>query len=167
MQYECLDLRNRTRPNRNHGPVPIGNSLAAALDNLGEKVAANQAGFDPYPARKKIAGSFHALKDRWLRAVARYPNLSGADYAVVMAISTYLNSRSGVAWPSIKRLANDINRDQSMVWRSINRLEKFNLLEVSRARGRNRPNRYRPLFGESRCDPKTLRRRKQYTANSQ
>jgi hypothetical protein len=42
-------------------------------------------------------GGFQAAKEGWLKVCASYPNLSGADYAVAIALSTYLNSTSGIA----------------------------------------------------------------------
>ena len=44
-------------------------------------------------ARKR--GGFQAAKENWLKLCASYPNLSGSDYAVVIALSTYLNSKYG------------------------------------------------------------------------
>lgn len=97
-------------------------------------------------------------------ALASYPNLAGADYAVALAIAKHLNSFTGEAWPSIKTLADLTNREESTVWRSIERLERLQLLEVNRGRGRTRSNRYRPLLGAIDCDPKTLRPRRKNTA---
>ena len=97
--------------------------------------------------------------------LASYPNLSAADYAVAIVIYKHLNSKSGNAWPSIELIATLTNREQSTVWRSVEKLELLELLQVRRGRGRNRVNRYRPQFGGMNCDPKTLRRRKKNTAN--
>jgi len=112
-------------------------------------------------------GGFQAAKEGWLKTVASYPNLSGADNAVAIVLATYLNSRTQEAWPSLETLARDTNRVPSTVWRAVQRLERMKLIEVRRARGRTKSNRYRPRFGELDCDPKTLRRRKKNPANSQ
>lgn len=117
--------------------------------------------------RMKNVGGFQAAKEGWLKVVASYPNLSGADCAIAIAISTYLNSKTGDAWPSLETLATDTNRNRATVWRSIERLELLGLLSVQRARGRTRSNRYKPLLGNMDCNPKTLRRRNKMYANSQ
>ena len=57
---------------------------------------------------------FSAAKEGWLKLVASYPNLSGADYAVAIALSTYVNSTTRDAWPSMQRLAADTNRDRQL-----------------------------------------------------
>ena len=104
-------------------------------------------------------GSFQSAKEGWLKTVASYPNLAGADYAVAIAVSTYMNSKSGEAWPSIQRLATDTNRDRATVWRSLKRLEARKLLAVTHSRSRRKPNRYRMLMGDMEAEPKTLRRK--------
>ena len=90
---------------------------------------------------------FHAAKEGWLRTLARQADLSGADLAVGITLATYLNTRTGEAWPSFNTLADDTNRNRSTVWRSITRLERLHLLQVTRAPGRSRSNRYKPLLG--------------------
>jgi hypothetical protein len=52
-------------------------------------------------------GGFQAAKEGWLKLCASYPNLSGADCAVAIALSTYFNSKTRNAWPSFERLAAD------------------------------------------------------------
>jgi hypothetical protein len=96
---------------------------------------------------------FQAAKEGWLKEIARHRNLSGADYAVAIMLSTYLNSRIYEAWPSLHTLATDTNRNRSTVWRSIKRLERLNLLQVTRAPGRSRSNRYKPLLGDLDAEP--------------
>ncbi|MEI7806613.1 MAG: helix-turn-helix domain-containing protein [Hyphomicrobiales bacterium] len=145
-------------------PVRVDAALAAALNNLGAGIKASES--DYLLAKKRPGGGFQAAKENWLKVVARHPNLSGADCAVAITISTYLNSKTGIAWPSIERLARDTNRDRSTVWRSIERLEKLNLLGVERHPGRNRSNRYRPMLGDMNRDPKTLRRRNTESVSS-
>lgn len=108
---------------------------------------------------KKRAGNFAAAKEGWLKQIASYPNLSGSDVAVAVMLSTYFNSRSRDAWPSMQRLASDTNRSRSTVWRSLTRLEKLNLLEITHARSRRKPNRYRPRLGHLDAKPKRLARK--------
>jgi DNA-binding transcriptional regulator YhcF (GntR family) len=123
-------------------------------------------------------GGFQAAKEGWLKLCASYPNLSGSDYAVAIALSTYFNSKFGEAWPSIERLAADTNREPSTVWRSLKRLETKNLVSIVHGRGRHKVNRYRPKLGHTDADPKmfkrrttargkTLRTRNEIAANSQ
>jgi hypothetical protein len=114
---------------------------------------------------RKIGGGFQAAKEGWLKLVASYPNLSGADLAVVITIFTHLNSMSGDAWPSIETIAFRTNREKSTVWRSIDRLRILGLIEVQKGRGRKQSNRYRPALGTLDYDPKTLRRRNKNIAN--
>ncbi len=104
-------------------------------------------------------GNFQAAKEGWLKLCARYPNLSGSDYAVAIALSTYLNSKTGNAWPSLQRLATDTNRNRSTVSRAVKRLEALGLIEVIHGRGRKKVNRYRPSLGSMNVDPATLKRR--------
>jgi DNA-binding MarR family transcriptional regulator len=124
-------------------------------------------------------GGFQAAKEGWLKLVASYPNLSGADYAVVIALSTYLNAKLLNAWPSIETLASDTNRNKSTISRSLRRLEALGLIRVVHSRGRKRSNRYSPSLGsldiedlkslKRRTTPrgKILRVRNEKTANSQ
>ena len=104
-------------------------------------------------------GNFQAAKEGWLKLCASYPNLSGADYAVAIALSTYFNSRTREAWPSFERLASDTNRNRSTVWRSLKRFENMKLVEVIHGRGRHKVNRYRPKLGCMNVDGKVLKRR--------
>jgi hypothetical protein len=103
---------------------------------------------------KKRAGSFAAPKEQWLKLVASYPTLSGADLAVAIALSTYFNAKTRDAWPSMQRLACDINRARSTVLRSVQRLEALKLLDVTHARSHRKPNRYRPKLGQIDAKPK-------------
>ena len=104
-------------------------------------------------------GGFSAAKEGWLKQLARYPNLSGADYAVAIALSTYLNSKTHDAWPSMQRLAVDTNRSRATVWRSLKRLEALTLLDVIHARSNRKSNRYRPRLGKMNAEPEKLRRK--------
>ena len=104
-------------------------------------------------------GGFQAAKEGWLKLCASYPNLSGADLAVLVALSTYMNSKSLDAWPSLGTLATDTNRNRATVSRSLKRLEKLVLIAVTHGRGRKKPNRYRMKLGALNAEPQTLRRR--------
>ena len=108
---------------------------------------------------KKRAGNFAAAKETWLGLIASYPNLSGADLAVAIRLCIYMNSKSRNAWPSLERLALDTNRSRSTVWRSLKRLEKLKLLDITHARSRRKPNRYRPRLGHIDAKPKRLARK--------
>ena len=142
------------------GFVQVGDPLAKALERLESHISADGA-------LKADAVTFQARKEQWLRAIISYPNLSGADIVVAVAISTFLNSKKGYAWPSIETLADMTNRRRSTVWRSIERLKKYALLKVEKGRGRHVSNRYWPLLGATDCDPKTLRRRTKKATRSQ
>jgi Helix-turn-helix domain len=104
-------------------------------------------------------GGFQAAKEGWLKLCASYPNLSGADLAVGIALSTYMNSKTRVAWPSLQRLAADTNRNRSTVSRSLDKLEELELIGVVHGRGRKKPNRYQMKLGALNAEPQTLRRR--------
>jgi hypothetical protein len=110
-------------------------------------------------------GGFQAAKEQWLMNLASYPNLSAADLAVALVIFKHLNSKTNWAWPSMALIAEMTNREESTVWKSINKLEALELLYVSRGRGRNVVNKYQPRLGAIDCDPKTLRRGRKNTAN--
>jgi DNA-binding transcriptional regulator GbsR (MarR family) len=123
-------------------------------------------------------GAFQAAKEGWLKLCASYPNLSGADLAVVIFLSTYMNSKTLNAWPSHETLAKDTNRSRSTVWRSLEKLEKLNLVAVIHGRGPKNANKYRIALGAINAEPQTLRRkttprgkmlrtRNEKTANSQ
>jgi len=108
---------------------------------------------------KKGAGGFAAAKEGWLKIVASYPNLSGCDLAVAIMLATYFNTKTHEAWPSMATLAANTNRTRSAVWRSLKRLEKLKLLDVTHARSRRKPNRYRPRTGKIDANMKALRRK--------
>ena len=107
---------------------------------------------------KKKRGAFAKAKEAWLKIVASYPNLSGADYAAAIMLSTYFNQHTRKAWPSLRTLAADTNRNKSTIIRSMRRLEALNLVAVVRGCGRKHSNTYRPKLGDLNLDPKTLKR---------
>jgi hypothetical protein len=110
-------------------------------------------------AEQSKNGGFQRAKEGWLLMCASYPNLSGAVYAVAIALARYFNSKSREAWPSIERLATDTNRNCSTVWRALQTLEALALIEVVHGRGRKTSNRYRMKLGHLEIKPTTLRRR--------
>jgi DNA-binding transcriptional MocR family regulator len=69
-----------------------------------------------------------------------------------------MNHRSRDAWPSVRRLASDTNRNPGTVWRSLRRLEERKLIFVIHGRGPRKPNRYRPGLGELGINAQKLRR---------
>jgi hypothetical protein len=120
---------------------------------VGQESNRQYSGEHAASARER-AGRFAAAKEGWLKLVASYPTLSGADLAVAIALSTYFNAKTRDAWPSMQRLACDINRNRSTVLRSLQRLEALKLLDVTHARSRRKPNRYRPKLGQIDAKPK-------------
>jgi DNA-binding GntR family transcriptional regulator len=70
-----------------------------------------------------------------------------------------MNSKTHLAWPSLRTLATDTNRNRSTVSRSLNKLEKLELIAVVHGRGSKKSNRYRITLGALNVEPQTLRRR--------
>ena len=104
-------------------------------------------------------GGFSAAKEAWLKLVASYPNLAGADYAVAIVLSTYMNSQTRQAWPSMQRLAADTGRDRSTVWRSLKRFEALKLLKITHARSPRKSNIYCLRLGDMSAERERLRRK--------
>jgi hypothetical protein len=50
----------------------------------------------------KTSRAFLIARDGWLKTVASYPNLSGADVAAAVALAMYFNRKTGTAWPSME-----------------------------------------------------------------
>ena len=147
---DLQEIRNalcRDSMGRALGPV------AAALD-----IIAKNGGY--MTDEQKARGSFSAAKEQWLKLVASYPNLSACDIAVAVVIATYMNAHTGYAWPSMKTLATDTNRERSTIWRSIKRLEALELLAVVHSRSAKKPNVYRMRLGKLDAEPKALRIKK-------
>ena len=85
-------------------PFPNGRAKGrSAKDALGRTARPRS----PTPARSPMvagpraasssngaAGNFQAAKEGWLKTIACHPNLSGADCAVAVLLSTYFNSRT-------------------------------------------------------------------------
>lgn len=109
-----------------------------------------------HPQPAEPTNNIHLLRESWVKVICKYPNLSGADVAVAVMLSTYINRNNQTAWPSIDTLAEDTNRDRRTVRRCVRRLEKLGLVDIVTGRGRHHSNRYRPKMGEH--DLATLRR---------
>jgi biotin operon repressor len=60
----------------------------------------------------------------------RDPTLTLADKAVLGVLSTYVNAKSGQAWPSTQRIADDLGVSRSTVKRTLDVLEARGLLTV-------------------------------------
>lgn len=148
------------------GFVHVTDPVADALDRLGVEVRRENELSKVRAFNVNVPGGFQAAKEAWLKALIAHPVSAGA-LAVAVAISTFLNRKSGEAWPSHETLADMTNRNRSTVWRAIHHLERLNLLEVRRGRGRHITNRYRPLLGLIAHEPKTLRRRTKKAAGLQ
>jgi hypothetical protein len=140
-----IGARNGTRAG-SASAVAIGHHTARTTADGAESVGGENWNAEKTRLRTSSTG-FQVAKEGWLKEIARHRDLSGADYAVAIILSTYLNSRTYEAWPSLNTLAADTNRNRSTVWRSIKRLERLHLLQVTRAPGRSRSNRYKPLLG--------------------
>lgn len=72
---------------------------------------------------------------------ANLGRLSGADFRVWLAMSRYVD-HAGRCFPSVSRIAADINVKRRMVQRSIRRLENIGLVRTEQGGGRHRPNEY-------------------------
>jgi hypothetical protein len=138
------------------GPFSFGGGAARSSKGAGRCMTAPREQLTN--GQKSEVGGFLAAKEGWLMRVASYPNLSGADLAVAIVISKHLNTKTNDAWPSMETLARDTNRERSTVWRALERLESFKLIQIQHSRSRRKPNRYRPQMGELDVEPKTLRR---------
>jgi len=110
---------------------------------------------DPFGAK---TGGFQKARQDWRNYLASCPILSASDLAVAIVIDNHLNSRTGQAFPSIKRIALLTNRTMATVWKSINKLCKFGFLKKSIGGGRGHSNVYEPCWENS--EAKHLRRGK-------
>jgi DNA-binding transcriptional regulator YhcF (GntR family) len=93
-----------------------------------------------------MAHPFHRNKMRWLNAVIYDCGVSPMSCRIAYLIADHLNSVSGIAWPSIDRMAGRLCISTKTAQRAIKELECRGWLSVSRSRGRTRSNRYRPNF---------------------
>lgn len=89
---------------------------------------------------------FHRNKMRWLNAIFYDCSVSPMSSRVAFLIADHLNSVSGVAWPSVERIADRLCISTKTVQRSVKELEKAGWLSVNRSKGRRQSNRYRPNF---------------------
>ncbi|NKN32892.1 conserved phage C-terminal domain-containing protein [Marichromatium bheemlicum] len=81
----------------------------------------------------------------WQRRVLSEPRLSHTASRIATSLSLFINSRSGVAWPSLRTLARVSNTSYSSVKRAIRRMVELQLLQVERGNAR-RVNRYRAIL---------------------
>jgi Helix-turn-helix domain len=87
---------------------------------------------------------FVRRKENWLRAVAADKRLhEWAPLAIAVAIASYLNSKSGEAWPGIERLAEELQADRRSCQRALDRLVAAGWLSRTLGGGRRKTNRYR------------------------
>ncbi len=83
-------------------------------------------------------------KDDFIAAVVAHPRCRRwSTLAVAARIASYVNNKTGVAWPGIDRLAHDLKTDRRAVQRAIKELRDAGLLFVRAGGGRNKSNRYR------------------------
>ena len=80
----------------------------------------------------------------WLKRVARDKEVSpnAARLATVVCL-VYLNAKSGMAWPSLETLADDVGLSVRHVQRLVRRLERLGYLGITTSTGRGRANVYR------------------------
>ena len=89
------------------------------------------------------------------------PDISDSSKLLCIHLtSRYGNSETGVCWPSIARLAEDLHKNRRSITRALKELESVGLLEIKRDAGRKKTNIY--LVPENALDAaqkwrKTLR----------
>jgi hypothetical protein len=94
------------------------------------------------------AASFAKRKEDWLRGVAADPRIrKWAPLAVAFVLTSYLNNETEDAWPSVDRLARDLNTDERNIRRALEALAQSGWLNVRRGGGRKKTNRYRMNSG--------------------
>jgi hypothetical protein len=80
---------------------------------------------------------------QWLEAVARDKRMRGLPSACATLLATrYVNSKNGMAWPSIDRLASELHTDRRNCRRALDRLVDAGWIGRSIGGGRGRSNRY-------------------------
>jgi len=68
----------------------------------------------------------------WQRGIIRSSALTAAEKAVAMALALRINSKSGKAWPSLERLADDACQSVSVAARAISKLIKLGFITAQR-----------------------------------
>jgi DNA-binding MarR family transcriptional regulator len=96
---------------------------------------------------------FQFDRHRWLAAVARDAEITGADLRVAVLIWEYTNADFGYAWPSMSHMAMEMSLDRSTVVRSVSRLEQRGWIDRTRRHGRFRSNEYRFAFRSTVSEP--------------
>jgi DNA-binding MarR family transcriptional regulator len=89
--------------------------------------------------------SFQYHRHRWLAAVARDSEITGADLKVAVLIWGHTNADFGYAWPSLAYIATEMSLDRSTVVRSVKKLAKRGW--IIRRRGHFRSNQYYLAIG--------------------
>jgi hypothetical protein len=87
------------------------------------------------------------FKFAWLDQVASDEGaLLGAATRVAVILCRYINSENGAAWPSMARIAADLNLAERNAQRTIAALVKRGHLEIWPGGGRCKTNRYKPIL---------------------
>ena len=90
----------------------------------------------------------HHTRDRfaWLDQVLADRDIPEPAFRVAYALSSFVNRKSGAAWPSHATLAQKTGLGESTVRRHLATLHTAGHLAVELHRGRNGTNRYRPII---------------------
>lgn len=80
-------------------------------------------------------------------AVIGNPDLSKLAYRVAIMLTKYLNRKKGYAWPSVRRLADDLHSDRRNVQRALAELHKAGWWVRECSTGRKHTNHYKPGLG--------------------
>jgi DNA-binding transcriptional MocR family regulator len=89
---------------------------------------------------------------RWTYAITFDHELTSGEKIVAIALSSYVNARSGEAWPSLKLLADGLGTDPKVIARALKKLETRGWITVQRRGGGRRadgsgiPNIYQRSF---------------------
>ncbi|WP_122519188.1 helix-turn-helix domain-containing protein [Pannonibacter phragmitetus] len=81
-------------------------------------------------------------KLEWLQKIACDPALTPSDKVIAMALSVYVNTQDGRAWPSHERLAKEAHLNERTVTRAMKALVERGYLTVEKASGRGSCNVY-------------------------
>jgi len=96
---------------------------------------------------------FEARKELLLRQLISDPKILCSDLKVAIAISTYLNRKTGYAFPGYAKLCKDTRLSRSTVQRAIGRLrDKHYRVTPKKAGSRRYANEYRPIW-ENQVSP--------------
>ena len=91
--------------------------------------------------------AFNFGRHRWLGLVARDHKLPGAAHRIAVLLWQLQNDERGCAWPSLERIATELQMHKSTVIRSLRLLERRHWISKSQRGGRHRSNEYRISFG--------------------